>query len=107
MKISGYHAHIYFTDQTYDRAYMLCHKAGQKFALKVGHMHRNPVGPHTGGSCQLSFKPAFFNEVTAWLELNRDDLSVLIHPLTGDDLADHTEHALWLGEPQQLRLENL
>ena len=31
-------------------------------------------------------------------------LTVLVHGLTGDDLADHTEHAAWLGEPVELDL---
>lgn len=29
---------------------------------------------------------------------NHGDLPVLVHPETGADLADHTTHALWLGE---------
>ena len=107
MKISGYHAHVYFTDNSYDQADRLCREVAQRFALKIGHMHRNPTGPHPGRSCRISFKPAFYNEVVAWLEQNRCGLSILIHPLTGDDLTDHTEHALWLGEPQKLILENL
>ena len=37
--------------------------------------------------------------------LNRGGLDVLLHPETGDDLADHTAHAVWLGEKLPLRLE--
>jgi DOPA 4,5-dioxygenase len=37
-----------------------------------------------------------------WLSLNRQGLVVLIHPLTGDDLADHTEHAIWMGAVRPL-----
>ena len=40
-----------------------------------------------------------------WLMLNRDDLVVLIHPETGDDLTDHTAHAAWFGADLPLRLE--
>jgi DOPA 4,5-dioxygenase len=38
--------------------------------------------------------------------LNRDDLVVLLHPETGDDLADHTAHAAWFGAVLPLRLES-
>ena len=107
MKISGYHAHVYFTDETFKQAERFCQEAAQRYALKIGHMHRHPTGPHPGRSCRLVFKPAFYDEVVEWLEQNRQGLSVLVHPLTGDDLADHTEHALWLGEPKKLLLEKL
>jgi len=40
-----------------------------------------------------------------WLMLNRDDLVVLLHPETGDDLVDHTVHAAWFGAVLPLRLE--
>jgi DOPA 4,5-dioxygenase len=37
--------------------------------------------------------------------LNRDGLTVLLHPETGDDYADHTDHAAWFGAVLPLRLE--
>ncbi len=40
-----------------------------------------------------------------WLMLNRDGLTVLLHPETGDDYSDHTAHAAWLGGVLTLRLE--
>jgi DOPA 4,5-dioxygenase len=36
--------------------------------------------------------------------LNRDGLSVLLHPETGDDYRDHSAHAAWLGPALPLRL---
>ena len=30
--------------------------------------------------------------------LNRDGLELLVHPEAGDDVADHGDHALWLGQ---------
>ena len=39
--------------------------------------------------------------------LARDGLSVLVHPETGDDVADHSAHALWLGAPLPLDLDSL
>jgi DOPA 4,5-dioxygenase len=37
--------------------------------------------------------------------LNRGPLDVLIHPETSDALADHRDHAIWLGEQLPLRFE--
>jgi DOPA 4,5-dioxygenase len=45
--------------------------------------------------------------VAYWLMRHHGPHSILIHPNTGDDLADHTRHALWLGEPLDLNLDNL
>ncbi len=37
--------------------------------------------------------------------LNRDGLTILLHPQTGDGYRDHTAHAAWLGGTLPLRLE--
>ena len=39
--------------------------------------------------------------------LHREELDILVHPETGDDVADHTKHSLWLGEKLQLNVEFL
>ena len=56
---------------------------------------------------QVLFAADQFARLVPWLMLNRGPLDVLVHPSTGDDLADHTAHALWLGEQLPLRLEAL
>ena len=47
---------------------------------------------------QIAFPPALLSRLLPWLMLNRLGLTVLLHPVTGDDYADHTDHAAWLGE---------
>jgi len=37
--------------------------------------------------------------------LNRNGLSILLHPETGDDYRDHRAHAAWLGAVLPLRLD--
>ena len=64
-------------------------------------------GPHPMGSYQIAFAPEQFAEVVPWLALNRRGLIVFVHPETGDDLADHTEHAIWMGDRQELALDAL
>jgi aromatic ring-cleaving dioxygenase len=39
--------------------------------------------------------------------LNRGEHDVLVHPLTGDDYADHAHHAAWLGDKLPLDLDVL
>ena len=38
---------------------------------------------------------------------NRQGLNILIHPLTDDEVEDHTEHAAWLGAPVGLLTDKL
>ena len=99
-----YHAHVYFGPDTVAQARALCEQAGARFGLRVGRVHEKRVGPHPQWSCQLAFDRAQFDAVIPWLEQNRHGLTVLVHGLTGDDLADHTRHASWLGEPAVLNL---
>jgi DOPA 4,5-dioxygenase len=39
--------------------------------------------------------------------LNREGLDILVHPLTGDDVSDHTRFALWLGDKLELNIDVL
>ncbi len=103
-RIKGYHAHVYFDASTIDQARELCERAAQRFGLQMGRVHERLVGPHPDWSCQLAFKPELFGEVVPWLALNRQGLVVFLHPDTGDDLLDHTDHAIWMGALRPLDL---
>ncbi|MDJ0702837.1 MAG: DOPA 4,5-dioxygenase family protein [Leptolyngbyaceae cyanobacterium MO_188.B28] len=105
--IQNFHAHVYFDQATQSQATQLCQEAGRQFDLTVGRIHAKPVGPHPHWSCQLAFAPSMFGEVIPWLALNRQGLVIFIHPQTGDDLKDHTDHAIWMGEVVPLNLEAL
>lgn len=103
--ITDYHAHVYFDANTSDIARSVCQAASAEFGIRMGRMHDGPIGPHSTGSCQLSVPKKAFAEVIPWLALNRQGLSVLVHPSTGDHLADHTDHVIWLGQPIKLSLD--
>jgi len=103
-EIKSFDAHIYYDEESFERAKNLIETAGEKFTLRVGHMHQKPVGPHPCWSCVLEFKPKFFAEVIPWLMLNRNGLAILVHPDTGNDLIDHTDYSLWMGEIKALNL---
>jgi len=100
----AYHAHVYFDQGTLAAARELCTQAGELFGVSVGRIHQKRVGPHPRWSCQLAFDAARFDDLVPWLERNRNGLTVLVHGLTGNDLADHTGNAAWLGEPVELDL---
>ncbi|MDP2262798.1 MAG: DOPA 4,5-dioxygenase family protein [Hydrogenophaga sp.] len=105
--IHGYHAHVYFDASTLAQARALCEAAAARFPLKMGRVHEKPVGPHPDWSCQLAFKSALLAEVLPWLMLNRGGLVVFIHPITGNDVVDHRDRALWMGAVRPLDLSVL
>jgi len=104
MSITGFHAHVYYDEQTFEQAAQLCRAASERFDLAMGRMHRRPVGPHPSWSCQLSVALDQFHAVVPWLMENRAGLTVFMHGISGDDLRDHTELVLWLGASQPLDL---
>ena len=106
-KITDFHAHVYFDAGTVEQARGLCEAARDRFGVKMGRMHERPVGPHPMWSCQLAFPPDGFGELIPWLALNRAGLIVFIHPNAGDDILDHTDHAIWMGAVKELNLEGL
>lgn len=105
--VTGYHAHVYFDASTIDQARALCEQARDLFGLEMGRMHERPVGPHPMWSCQLAFDPDKFGHVVPWLALNRDGLTVFLHALTNDDVIDHTDHAMWMGQMLDVDLSAL
>jgi aromatic ring-cleaving dioxygenase len=105
--ISGYHAHVYYDPTTRGQAERLRAGIGESFAARLGSWHDEPVGPHPTAMYQVAFAIEEFPRLVPWLMMNRDGLDVLVHPMTGDAVADHTRHALWLGQPLPLRLDVL
>ena len=103
-RISGYHAHVYFDADSVGRARAICAEATRRFGVTMGRVHECPVGPHPMWSCQLAASPEQFAGLLPWLALNRDGLIVFAHPETGDALADHRDHGIWLGNGLALDL---
>jgi DOPA 4,5-dioxygenase len=105
--IQHYHAHIYYDpNATRDRAARLRERVAAAFpAATLGRWHDAPVGPHPQSMYQIAFSREMLASFVPWLMLNRDGLTVLLHPETGDDYVDHTDHAAWFGAVLPLRLE--
>jgi aromatic ring-cleaving dioxygenase len=107
--IKHYHAHIYYDpDLTRDRAAVLRERVAAAFPVgTLGRWHDAPVGPHPQSMYQIAFPAELLASFLPWLMLNRDGLTILLHPETGNDYADHTEHAVWFGAVLPLRLDVL
>jgi DOPA 4,5-dioxygenase len=105
--IQSYHAHVYYDAETKETAARLRAGVEARFDITMGRWHDRPVGPHPRWSYQILFEPALFGELVPWLALNRDGLTVFVHPNTDRDLPDHAEHAMWLGESPKLNLNAL
>jgi aromatic ring-cleaving dioxygenase len=105
--INGYHAHVYFDDTNVEQARALRERVSEEFDYAVGRFHEKNVGPHPRWSFQIAFKADAFGTLVPWLAVNRKGLTVFVHGLSGDDIYDHTELVLWLGESVELDLSVL
>ena len=104
-RVTGYHAHVYYDDATRPAAAELRAGIERRFEVRMGRWRDAPVGPHPVPSYQVAFAPELFADIVPWLALNRGGLAILVHPETGDDRADHSDFAMWLGTALTLDLD--
>ena len=102
-----YHAHVYYSDEDRAAASALREEftAGRPEVLFVGRMMDRGVGPHPLPQFEVHFPERARLEVVAAIEAS--GLRALVHPLTDDDLADHTTLGQWIGESLELDLATL
>ena len=105
--ITGYHAHIYYDEGSRERASWLREQLDSRFEVVLGRWREAPVGPHPQAMYQVAFAASEFAGIVPWLMLNRQSLVILAHPETGDPVADHDVHPLWLGEKLDLDIDKL
>lgn len=103
--ITGYHAHIYYNARSRETAAVLREQLDETFNVILGRWRDEPVGPHPTSMYQIAFEPAEFSKIVPWLMINRQGLDILVHPESGNDLEDHGDNAIWLGEKLPLKLE--
>src|SRR3569623_1290520 len=104
-----WHAHVYFTAGEREAAAALRDRFADLVArgepgpvLFVGAMTEGKAGPHPLPQYEIHFRERFLQTI---LEVIRaSGLRALVHPLTDDDLADHTSLGQWIGEPLPLDL---
>ncbi|HEX4694182.1 DOPA 4,5-dioxygenase family protein [Sphingomonas sp.] len=101
-----WHAHIYYDDAERSAAERLRGGFAEMMAgdevpiLFIGRMSDRPVGPHPIPQFEIHFPASAGTTVARTIE--ESGLRALIHPLTDDDLADHTTLAHWIGTPIEL-----
>lgn len=101
-----YHAHIYFSPEERAAAEALQSRlAADHAVLFVGRPTEGKAGPHPIPQFEVHFLKRSVAEVRSAIEAS--GLRALIHPLTDDDLADHTTLADWIGEPLELDVSTL
>ena len=101
MSDAPYHAHIYYSDGERPTASALRDRFFiQPGILFVGAMTDRGVGPHPIPQYEVHFRESLVDDVISAIEAA--GLRALVHPLTDDDLADHTSLAHWVGEPLEL-----
>jgi aromatic ring-cleaving dioxygenase len=106
--ITGYHAHVYYDPASRPLAAELREGLAVVFPeARLGRWHDTPVGPHPQAMYQVAFAADRLAAILPWLMLNRRGLTILVHPETGDDWADHALHAAWLGAKLALDLDSL
>ena len=99
------HAHVYFTEDTQQYATDLYNRLETTLpTVKVEPFMCVMLDPiHLG--CLPCHSTKLFQKVVLWLMTHLDGLSALVHPLSGDDLRDHTQYAMWFGKQLDLYLD--
>ena len=106
-KIKGYHAHVYYDQDSRQAAARVREALEGGFQVVMGRWRDEPVGPHPQSMYQVKFDPSEFARIVPWLMLNRSGLTILVHPETDNAFLDHAQNALWLGRKLELRLYGL
>ena len=104
-----YHAHIYYDADDRARAERLHRELSDRKGrgdlaslLYVGALRDRSVGPHPKPQFEVHFLDDALPGVVPLIRAS--GLTGLVHPLTDDDLADHTSLAYWIGEALTLDL---
>lgn len=105
MKINDWHAHLYFPLGDGEKVKPLTERVHSEFGFSIGRIWDKPVGPHPVGSCQITVPPGKLDEFIPWLIENRRGVDIFLHPNTGNDLKDHTDHVIWVGKSYDLNTE--
>jgi aromatic ring-cleaving dioxygenase len=107
-----YHAHIYYVAETRDTAEAVRSRLLDSMAagdiprlLFVGQLKDGKAGPHPIPQFEIHYTKQALPAILQVIE--ESGLTALVHPLTDDDLADHTTLAHWIGTPIELDLSTL
>jgi len=105
--IESYHAHIYFDEDTFEKAALIRRWVGERFFVELGNWNVGPRGPHVTPSFYFGFTNDLLPVVIPWLQLNSLGLTILLHPNTDDPRADHLYYALWVNRSQPVNAHDM
>jgi len=107
-----YHAHIYCVPETRATAEAMRLRLIDSMAsgaipqlLFVGQLKDRKAGPHPIPQFEIHYTKEALPAILRLIE--ESGLTALVHPLTDDDMADHTTLAHWIGTPIELDLTTL
>lgn len=97
-----FHAHVYYDARERPAAAALWEQLAvdARHVLFAGRLTDCPVGPHPIPQFEIHFLESSLPALLPVIEAS--GLRALVHPLTDNDLADHTSLARWIGEPVEL-----
>lgn len=103
-EIENWHAHIYY-EGSEQRAAMLAlrERIAERFSVQLVEPIETVMGMHPRPMLVVAFNPDQFATLVPWLMLNRNGLSILLHPNTDNPLHDHVVQSAWIGP--QLRMK--
>lgn len=112
VKFDYFHSHVYYTEETKEKAIEVHHKISEKFLKEGSSIELTPLidrclGPHTLWMFEFNFNSDLFVDAFSFLCEHRNGLSILIHPLSGNAILDHTDYAMFLGRKEALNLRVL
>lgn len=107
-----YHAHLYYLPETRAMAEAVRIRLIDRMEsgdipqlLFVGKLKDGKAGPHPIPQFEIHYTKEALPTILHVIE--DSGLTALVHPLTDDDLADHTSLAHWIGTPLELDLTTL
>ncbi|KAJ8699204.1 hypothetical protein PTI98_002343 [Pleurotus ostreatus] len=115
-EIKEWHFHIYFHQNNVEEhhdalslrdAVLRLRRDGAFVAVPLFRVNTSPIGPHPVGSYEIWVPSESFAQVFSYLCMNRGRLSVLVHPLTREERADHEVRNAWIGPSFPLDLSGL
>lgn len=107
-----FHAHVYYEVPQRAQAERLQSQLKQMLESPetpslcyVGKLRDFKVGPHPIPQFEIHFNRSDVEKIVALI--TKSGLVALVHPLTQNDIADHTTLAQWIGKPLDLDLSVL
>ena len=109
MHILEFHFHIYFEGREKEalELWSLIKRKSTFFTAIPLRMNREAVGPHPVPSYEVWVPQESFAAFYSFILQHRGNLTVFIHPLTRNELLDHTDRATFIGKPYELHLARL